>query len=180
LRSLLARLCVGLALALLCACPRSGATPATSGASPSPEGGSEQIVDQFSDEQLLTLLARLDHEGSIVSSGSITFSFDIGRVLLFNQWDGDLQLYYVMTGGEWTHEAVNTWNRTRRLTRAYIDEDGDLVLESDLLSLGGLTERQVTSFVSVFERALDLFVREVAGLGLERPPDKEPAPGGWH
>ncbi len=177
-------LCVGLAVAPLSACPREAA-PRTSGtaaeAPASPfEARGEAIVDQFTDEQLLVLLDRLGHEGSVVTDGSITFSFDIGRVLLFNQWDGDLQLYYVMTGGEWTHEAVNTWNRTRRLTRAYIDEDGDLVLESDLLSLGGLTERQVTSFVAVFERALDLFVREVAGLGVERPAGEEPREGGWH
>ena len=164
---------------LLAGCPRGA--PATSG---NAAASGDLIVQGFSDEALVTLLDALGYEPTLVDTGSVTFGLGPGQVLLFNQWEGDLQLYYVMTGGAWEHEAINEWNRTRRLSRAYIDREADLVLEADLLAVGGLTERQVASFVAVFRRALELFVEEIVSEGVQRtddPPEgpTEP-PAGWH
>ncbi len=138
-------------------------------------------MEAFSDEELVGLLVNLGYEARLVDAGSVTFALGPGQVLLFNQWEGDLQLYYVMTGGDWEHEAINTWNRTRRLSRAYLDEESDLVLEADLLAIAGLTERQVGSFVAVFGRALELFLTEVVRGGVREAEETSPAtPDGWH
>ncbi|MCO4769511.1 MAG: YbjN domain-containing protein [Deltaproteobacteria bacterium] len=165
-------------LVLVSGCPRTGTTD--SGDAPAPLR--ERLVDNFSDAQLLVLLDAFEYEPSLVDEGSMTFDLEPGRVMLFNRFEGDLQLYYVMTGGQWTHEQINEWNRTRRLSRAYLDTEGDLVLEADLLSLGGITERQVVSFIAVFEKALRLFVTEVASQGFEGTPEELPTEpeGGWH
>lgn len=144
--------------------------------------GIDRLHDEFSDDELMELLRELGHDPRPVLEGSITFELGPAQVMLFNQWGGDLQLYYVVTGGDWPLERINEWNRTRRLCRAYLDPDGDLVLESDLLSLGGLTDRQVVSFVAIFEKAVDMFVREVASEGVERPhlPPPPTEGGTWH
>lgn len=150
----------------------------------------ERPVDSFTDDQLLDLMTAFGFEPEPAGEGALTFELGPALVMLFNQWDGDLQLYYVMTGGTWSHELINEWNKTRRLTRSYLDEDGNVILESDLLSLGGMTERQVGSFVAMFHKALDLFLIEVVGPGMDadprwhlEPPPEEPsesAPEGWH
>lgn len=175
-------LAASVALAASLGCPRTGDPSTTSGEAAAPARDGEDLVEGFTDEQLVTLLGAFGYEPRLVEEGSITFALAPGRVMLFNQWEGDLQLYYVMTGGHWEPPVINQWNRTRRLTRAYVDTDGDLVLEADLLAAAGVTERQVGSFVAVFERALDLFVHEVASQGIERLPETLPEPpkGGWH
>ncbi len=171
---------VGLATSL--GCPRTGGPSSTSGEAAASTQAGENLVEAFTDNQLVALLGAFGYEPRLVEDGSITFNLAPGRVMLFNQWEGDLQLYYVMTGGHWEPPVINQWNRTRRLTRAYVDSDGDLVLEADLLAVAGVTERQVGSFVAVFERALELFVHEVASQGIERLPDELPEPPkeGWH
>lgn len=159
---------------------RTAAQPAAD-----PFDAPDALHRDFTDEQLIALLTDLGYEARPVIDGSITFELGPAQVMLFNQWDGDLQLYYVVTGGRWTLENINEWNRTRRLCRAYIDPDGDLVLESDLLALGGVTNRQVVSFVAIFDKAVEMFIHEVASDGVRRrleqaPPPEEPGDGTWH
>ena len=47
-------------------------------------------------------------------------------------------------------DSINEWNRTKRLSRAYIDSEGDIALEADLLANGGLNKERVLAFVTVF------------------------------
>ncbi len=144
----------------------------------------DRLRNDFTDEQLIFLLSQIGYEARSVLEGSITFELEHAQVMLFNQWGGDLQLYYVVTGGSWDLPRINQWNRTRRLCRAYVDPDGDLVLESDLLALGGVTDRQVVSFVAIFEKAVEMFIEEVASGGVHRPEEPTPFPpddeGTWH
>ena len=77
--------------------------------------------------------------------------------ILFNHKDGDLQLYYGVRGLKFSYQNINEWNRTRRLSRAYINEEHDVVLEADLLSNAGLTPRHVTEFLKVFTDSVQLF-----------------------
>ena len=76
--------------------------------------------------------------------------------ILTIQTDGDLLLYFGMTGYNVNTDIINGWNARMRLTRAYIDSENDPVLESDLLANAGYTSDHVIQFVSVF----DQFARE--------------------
>ncbi len=70
--------------------------------------------------------------------------------MLFQMGDGDFQLYYGASGIKLTPEQINEWNRTKRLSRAYIDQEGNPVLESDLITDGGITEQNLIAFVKTF------------------------------
>lgn len=164
-----------------------GTTPRTSGDAALTKPGlgpPDQLHALFTDEELIFLLTQIGYDARPVIDGSITFELDHAQVMLFNQWGGDLQLYYVVTGGSWELFGINEWNRTRRLCRAYVDPDGDLVLEADLLALGGVTDRQVVSFVAIFDKAVEMFIREVASGGVHRPTEPTPQDpdetGTWH
>ena len=47
-------------------------------------------------------------------------------------------------------EDINEWNRKTRLNTAYIDEEQDPVMESDLLANAGINEAIVKEFVGLF------------------------------
>ena len=47
-------------------------------------------------------------------------------------------------------KTCNDWNAEHRLSRAYIDEDGDYVLESDLLMDGGVPVENIKRFAYIF------------------------------
>jgi hypothetical protein len=112
---------------------------------------SSGAVNKFSDEELVDILKAEGYTGvKIMNPGKIMVKMEGSKVVLFNKQDGDLQFYYAASGGKWEYEDMNEWNRKKRLTRAYLDQDKDPTLESDLLSDGGLTKENVKAFINVF------------------------------
>ncbi|GHA81905.1 hypothetical protein GCM10009069_01230 [Algimonas arctica] len=59
---------------------------------------------------------------------------------------------------------MNTWNRTKRLSRAYIDLEGDPVVEADLLADRGITRVQFANFMTVFQTTVSQFRDFVSDL----------------
>lgn len=61
-------------------------------------------------------------------------------------------------------ERVNEWNRKKRFSRAYLDEEGDPVLEADLDLAGGVADGAIRAFLDLFEENLRAFA---AWIGWE-------------
>jgi hypothetical protein len=61
-------------------------------------------------------------------------------------------------------ERVNEWNRKKRFSRAYLDEEGHPVLEADLNLAGGVADRSIRVFLDLFEESLRAFA---AWIGWE-------------
>lgn len=100
----------------------------------------------------------------ILSESSLRVRVD-GRGYLITIFDdGDLQLYYGISGTNADMDDVNTWNRTKRLSRAYIDLEGDPVVESDLLADRGITRTQFANFMTVFHSTVSQFRDYVSDL----------------
>ena len=77
--------------------------------------------------------------------------------------DGDIQLRHHLSGGTWDTAAANEWNRTRRVGKAYLLEDGSIVLEYTLLASQGPSEVWLRGALGAFHEALRgyaTFVRE--------------------
>ena len=116
------------------------------------------LVDRFTDNQLIRLL-KDEGYGAVTSlkEGAIRIKINGRSYILFNLDDGDLQLYYGATGVKLTYRIINEWNRTKRLSRAYLDDKKDPVLEADLLSNGGMTNEKVAAFFRVFVQSVKKF-----------------------
>lgn len=103
-----------------------------------------------------------------------------GQVFYLNRYeDGDLVLYFGLTGYQHLGARdLNAWNREKRLTRAYLDEDGDAVLESDMLFDGGLTARKIAVWVNVFVGLVDGFEDFLSQRNAANaaPPAPQPSP----
>ncbi len=116
------------------------------------------LAPRFSDDELINIVKDAGYGAvSRIDGGVIKITIDGRSYVLFNHDDGDLQMYYGVSGIKISPEAVNEWNRTKRLSRAYIDDENDPVLEADLLANGGLTPRHVTEFVRIFKDSVEVF-----------------------
>lgn len=109
------------------------------------------LSERYSDTEIKQIL-RDEGYGSvrIVESDQIRFKASGSVYVLYIHDDGDIHLYYGATGYSLDFEDMNEWNRSSRLSRAYIDEDGDIALETDLLANAGLNQDMVSETVKVF------------------------------
>jgi len=109
-----------------------------------------ETLRKFSLPELAGVLAAEGYGSVEVDDHHVRFMAEGRTFGLYRYADGDLQMFYGITGVELLASDVNDWNRTYRLSRAYLDENGDPVLEADLLANAGLSPRIVTEFVRVF------------------------------
>ena len=117
-----------------------------------------ELVKRFSDEQLVNILQADGYNAvSIVEPGEILIKIDGRPHVLFVEDDGDLRAYYAITGVKISYEDINTWNRNKRLSRAFLDDDKDPVLESDLMANAGMSPKHVTEFFRVFTDSTNAF-----------------------
>lgn len=83
-----------------------------------------------------------------------------GMTVILFLGETDLQLYCGIKH-ETSHYRINSFNRDYKWGRAYIDSDGDPVLESDISFIGGLGYDGLISFFTTFEDLLDTFVEHI-------------------
>ncbi|MGB3546905.1 MAG: YbjN domain-containing protein [Saprospiraceae bacterium] len=57
--------------------------------------------------------------------------------------------------------VINTFNQEYKWCRAYLDNDGDPCLESDISYIGGMTEMNLRSFFSTYDAILAVFLEKI-------------------
>jgi hypothetical protein len=58
-----------------------------------------------------------------------------------------IQFYVAFSDSKATLNRVNTWNKEKKYSRSYLDNDGDPVLELDLDLAGGVTRERIVDFL---------------------------------
>ncbi len=118
----------------------------------------EGLQRRFTAPEIAEVLAAEGY-GSVerITDEAVRFKASGMSYILTIYEDGDLQLYFGLTGIAVVADVVNEWNRTRRLTRAYLDAERDPVLESDLLSDAGLSRPMLARWVQVFVQGAGLY-----------------------
>lgn len=110
-----------------------------------------QLKKRYTDEELVEILRNDGYRAVDISEDRVmTIKVDGTTFVLYVYDDDDLQLYFGTTGYALTPGNMNEWNRTRRLSRAYLDAENDPVLESDLLANAGYSEAQFLEWFKVF------------------------------
>lgn len=80
------------------------------------------------------------------------FVADDGRSLLFHTAFLDTKA---------TLATINDWNRSKKYSRSYLDDDADPHLELDLDLSGGITEARVIDFLATCRQSFERWVKEV-------------------
>jgi Putative bacterial sensory transduction regulator len=76
-------------------------------------------------------------------------------------YPNSIQLYAgFKSGGKVSLDTINTWNREKRFSRAYIDSENDAVIESDLDLEGGVSNKAIDEFIRTFRTSLKDFTKQ--------------------
>ena len=73
-----------------------------------------------------------------------------------------IQFYICFSGTSATLEKVNEWNKTKRFSRSYLDDEGDPCLELDLDLAGGITRGRLVDYFKTCSVSFDQWHDEVA------------------
>ena len=104
----------------------------------------------YTDEELIAILESDGYRSvELTDERVISVKLDGMTFALYVYGDDDLQLYFGVTGYDIDAETINRWNRTRRLSRAYLDDENDPILETDLLANAGYTADQFLEWFKV-------------------------------
>jgi hypothetical protein len=154
--------------------PAPAQPSATSGAAGSPTSGGQTFQSApTTDEALVKLLNDLGiSDVSVLEEGKLLFRIDDIAMALFRFPDGDLQLYYGVGGVRCPFEPINEWNKQHRHSRAYLDDEQDPVIESDLLSDGGVSREKLEMFVRTFQMSAAQYL-ELLGEHCSVSQDRE-------
>lgn len=116
----------------------------------------DDVVEKMSGARLGRILTDLELEFDEVQDDAYLFLVEGSKVVLFNKGE-TMQLYHGIADLEVSLERINEFNRDYRFTRAYIDREGDPVLESDIELTGGVTELNVKEWVRTYRAVLQAF-----------------------
>ena len=118
----------------------------------------DSTIYSFTDNELIKIIKSEGYSAvSKARDGLIKIKIEGRTILLYNNYGGDLQAFYAISGTNLSYEDINEWNKTKRLSRAYLDSDKDPAIESDLLSDGGITKKNVVYFFNIFTTSVSSF-----------------------
>ncbi|HRQ66141.1 MAG TPA: YbjN domain-containing protein [Xanthomonadaceae bacterium] len=129
-----------------------------------PAAQSSDLIEKLDGRTVRSILGDLGFTGSeIDTDDDVIVSMQGYRVLVVVGSDKgrSLMARFAISGTGATLRSMNDWNRTKRYSRAYLDDDGDPVLESDLDLDGGVHRKRVEDFFRTFDGTLRLFLRHI-------------------
>lgn len=132
---------------------RMAARPAAA----SPSGGNTEIVYTATLDQYAEAITDAGYKILGRSDRFIQFELSGFRVQLFPRESSAWLLAGFTADGRSLPERVNDWNRTKRFSRAYLDRDGDPIIESDIDLEGGVTKQAMVSWIRTFAVSLSAF-----------------------
>lgn len=83
------------------------------------------------------------------------------RLIIPDGEASNIQFHTAFNDGSATPEKVNAWNRTKRYSRTYLDDDGDPHLELDLDLEGGVTRERIVNFLLTCRVSMEAWCEEV-------------------
>ncbi|MBI5845511.1 MAG: YbjN domain-containing protein [Deltaproteobacteria bacterium] len=92
-----------------------------------------------------------------VKMGEVTVLFFVSDNLQ------SIQAYAGFKGGDASLKNINEWNKNKRYSRAYKDNDGDAVVELDLDLEGGVSRSRIVNFIQTVALSAKVFREHIFG-----------------
>lgn len=131
---------------------------------PAADAQSTRVVAQLTARDVVRLSGEENFKASINERGDVKVDFPgLSRYAFVKLYrDGSsLQLYAYWVNTSATLRLVNTWNKEHRFSTAYLDDDGDPWLQSDIDLEGGVTEAQVRKWLQLGDASFRAFERRL-------------------
>ncbi len=117
------------------------------------------VIERVSGADIEMLLKQEGYAAEKVRDGVWKFKM-MGMTVLFFSKGTNLQLYAGFKKKPGC-DVINKWNKSRRFSRAYLDNVNDAVIESDMDLEGGVTMGSIKEFIRTFQMSLGAFLKEV-------------------
>lgn len=122
----------------------------------------QQVVDRISASQLKGIFQEQGYSYKLEPNGNILWRIEGVKAAVMRSKDGNHLTFRVYFGNSSTTLAkINAWNKSKKFSRSYLDDDGDPVLQLDLELDGGVTMDRVADFLKTCRASLDAWVKEV-------------------
>jgi capsule polysaccharide export protein KpsC/LpsZ len=126
----------------------------------------QEVVSEVSTEQLQKMLESMGYEVEQPKEDMLQFAIEGHTALAINK-KKNVQLYsYFKKQKKMDLKKVNEWNATKRFSRAYLDQDGDAVIEWDIDLEGGTTAGALKESIRTYRLGVMTFVRFLNGQPL--------------
>jgi hypothetical protein len=124
----------------------------------------QQVVETISSQLMRDLLlAEGFTDVEIDQDDDIIVRMNGYRLIIFvrpNEYSTIL-FRFAISGSNADYLTVNDWDKTRLYTRAFLDEDGDPVLEMDLDLTGGVTIARIRDAIRTYSQMHASFLVEI-------------------
>lgn len=122
----------------------------------------EEAVDSMTLTQLNEFMAGEGYAVEVKEAGFLQWKLEGFNCQIFVSEDAEsLQFHSSFADGTATLKRVNEWNRTKRYSRSYLDDDGDPHLELDLDMCGGVTTDRIRDFFKTCRVSFEAWKLEV-------------------
>ncbi len=122
------------------------------------------VMKRISTGQLKAIISDAGYDVSVQKEGVLKAQMNGITVLFFIAENSEsIQAYAGFKGGDSSLRNMNEWNKNKRFSRAYKDDEGDPVIELDLDFEGGITEGRVTNFLATVALSVKVFRDHIYG-----------------
>jgi len=123
----------------------------------------QEVLSAVSTEQLQRMLESMGYEVEQPKEDVLQFAIEGHTAVIINK-KTNIQFYsYFKKQKKTDLKKVNQWNATKRFSRAYLDQDGDAVIEWDVDLEGGTTAGALKESVRTYRFGVMTFVRFLNG-----------------
>jgi len=126
------------------------------------KASSKRISQALTPAQLQTLMRYAGYEFRSDENGALEWMLDGYRAYLMIEEDGKSIMFYIsFINDGTTPKKINEWNRTKRFSRTYLDQEGNPHLELDLDLDGGVTQARILDFLNTCKISFEAWYRQV-------------------
>ena len=128
---------------------------------------------KLNQEQISIFVKSVGGDIKLVGNRLMAVFGKIKTQLIYNSKDHVLTAHARFKGYNGNLDFINDWNRTKRFSRAYLDRDGDVVLETEVDIEPGMSEEAIKTWIKGFGVILNFFQHSLAQRGR---PSSQPNP----
>lgn len=138
-------------------------------AAPTFARAAQEVFDTLTEEKIVEIMKAEGYAvelepGDEDTDPDVLWKLDGSRCLLLTYDDGHaIQFYVGFADTDATLRKVNEWNKSKRFSRSYLDDEGDPCLELDLDLAGGITKDRLLDFLKTCKVSFQQWHKQVIG-----------------
>ena len=122
----------------------------------------QEVLTQISPPALQKIFKDEGYSFELDGDGDIIWKIEGVRALVIRSENGNQIAFRMSFKNENTTLAkINAWNKSKRFSRTYLDDDGDPVLQLDLELDGGITKERIVDYLKTCRISMAAWAKEV-------------------